>query len=521
MKRRKFLKATSTAVSLPVLLNGMGVQAITKSALFSGLNEDSDRVLVLIQLNGGNDGLNTIIPLDQYDNLANIRSNILIPENNILDINSTVGFHPSMSGLKSLFDDGKMSVVHSVGYPNQNRSHFRSTDIWQTGSEADEFLTTGWLGRFFEKDHPEFPEDYPNDAYPDPFALTLGSVVSETCQGTGGNFSLAINDPFNLNPLATGNADDVPDTPYGEELTFLRQTIEQTNAYSEVITEAANMGNNMGAYPEDNRLAQQLKNVALLIAGGLKTKIYIVSLGGFDTHANQTTDSPLAGTHADLLRTVSDAVNAFQNDLQLLQIDDRVLGMTFSEFGRRIRSNASLGTDHGDAAPLMVFGSCLNNPGFIGQNPEIPEDVGIQDGVAMQHDFRDIYGSVLLDWFDVEEADVKTMLYPDFQYIPVLDPCEVVNSNGEIILESGLKIHKNFPNPFSNQTTIEFSCEREHIKLTVFDARGQTINTLVNKTLEAGTHQIQFDGSDLPPGNYYYHLQANGIQRTKLMVKIR
>ncbi len=521
MKRRKFLKATSTAVSLPVLLNGMGVQAITKSALFSGLSDESDRVLILIQLNGGNDGLNSIIPLDQYDNLANARSNIVIPENSILDINNNVGFHPSMTGMKSLFDEGLMSVVHSVGYANQNRSHFRSTDIWQTASEPDEFLTTGWLGRFLEKDHPSFPEDYPNDSFPDPFALTIGSVVSETCQGTGGNFSLAINDPFNLNPLATGSEDDVPDNYYGEELTFLRQTIEQTNAYSEIITDAANMGNNMGAYPEDNRLAQQLKNVALLIAGGLKTKIYIVSLGGFDTHANQTTDSPTEGAHADLLLTVSDAVNAFQNDLKLLGLDNRVLGMTFSEFGRRIRSNASLGTDHGDAAPLMLFGSCLNNPGFIGTNPEIPANVGVQDGVAMQYDFRDVYGSVLMDWFDVEEGDVKNILYQGFQYIPVLDPCEIVNTNEAELEESSLKIHKNFPNPFSNLTTIEFQCGREHIKLSVFDGRGQQVATLVNKTLDQGTHKVQFDGSNLPAGNYYYHLQANGQQRTKLMVKIR
>ncbi|MCR9287228.1 MAG: DUF1501 domain-containing protein [Bacteroidetes bacterium] len=531
MKRRNFIKATSAAMTLPILVNGMGVQAIAKSSLFSSLNDDSDRVLVLIQLNGGNDGLNMIVPLDQYDKLANARSNILIPESSLLDVNDLVGFHPAMTGLKSLHDDGNLTIVQSVGYANQNRSHFRSTDIWNTASEANEFLTTGWLGRFFNEDHPTFPENYPNDDYQDPFAITIGSLVSETCQGIGGNYSLAINDPFNLNPLASVGIDEVPDTPYGEELTFLRTSIEQTNAYSEVIGDAATLGNTMATYPDGNRLGEQLRNVATLISGGLKTKVYIVSLGGFDTHANQTVDgNPLNGAHADLLNILSDAITAFQNDLKLLGLEERVMGMTFSEFGRRIRSNASFGTDHGDAAPLLVFGNCIN-PGFIGENPEIPDSPGVQDGVAMQHDFRDVYGSVLVDWFEVEEEKVKDLLYADFQYISILDPCggtitpndwpntpSPYNPNKYSIVID----HGNFPNPFRERTNIEFELEKEgFVGLSVFNGSGQKIVDLVHKTLYAGKHQVKFDASTLPPGNYYYHIQTAGAQRTKLMVKVR
>ena len=524
MKRRKFIKATSAAVTLPVLVNGMGVQAVGKSSLFSSMNEDNDRVLILIQLNGGNDGLNMIVPMDQYDKLANARENIIIPESNLLDVNNLVKFHPAISGIKSLHDDGKLTVVQSVGYANQNRSHFRSTDIWQTASESNEYLTTGWLGRFFNEDHPEFPLDYPNDDYPDPFAITMGSIVSETCQGIGGNFSLAINDPFNLNPLASVGNDDVPDTPYGEELTFLRTAIEQTNAYSEVIADAANLGNTMANYPAENRLAQQLKNVALMISGGLKTKVYIVSLGGFDTHANQVVEgNPLEGTHTELLGVLSEAMEAFQTDLELLGLKERVIGMTFSEFGRRIRSNASEGTDHGDAAPLLVFGNCIN-PGFIGVNPEIPNNPGVQDGVAMQHDFRDVYGSILMDWFDVEEDNVKMMLYPDFNYIPVLKSC-LIDSTDEAgdFIESGIIInHSNFPNPFAAGTTIEFEMTiSEHVRLDVFDGRGQLISQLINKKISSGKHQITFNSSDLAPGNYYYHIQTKGQHLTKLIVKIR
>ncbi|RMG80869.1 MAG: DUF1501 domain-containing protein [Bacteroidetes bacterium] len=531
MKRRKFIKTTSAAVTLPVLVNGMGIQAMAKSSLFAAVNDESDRVLVLIQLNGGNDGLNMVVPMDQYDKLANARSNILLPESSLLKVDDLVSFHPAMTGLKNLYDDGHLSVIHSVGYPNQNRSHFRSTDIWTSASEADEFVTTGWLGRFFELDNPTYPDGYPNDTNPDPFAITIGSLVSETCQGTVSNFSLAINDPFNLNPLAAGGDDEVPDTPYGDELTFLRQTIEQTNAYSEVIETAANMGNSMATYPDGNRLGEQLRNVALLISGGLKTKVYVVSLGGFDTHANQTVgNDPTTGTHAELLQTLSDAIHAFQTDLQLLGIEERVVGMTFSEFGRRIRSNASLGTDHGDAAPLIVFGNCIN-PGFIGTNPEIPDAPEVGDGVAMQHDFRDVYGSMLKDWFGVEEDTVRTLLYPDFQYMPVLNPCDDGTTPNDWPNTPGpynpnkysvIVDHGNYPNPFRERTQIEFELQKEgFVQLSVFNGMGQKIEDLVSQNLYSGRHRVRFNATQLPPGNYYYHLRANGEQRTKLMVKVR
>ncbi|TAK45981.1 MAG: hypothetical protein EPO28_03040, partial [Saprospiraceae bacterium] len=160
MKRRKFIQ--TTGLSLPVLLNGFSLRAMPKSSIFSSLNVENDRVLVLIQLNGGNDGLAMITPLDQYDKLANARGNILIPENNLLDVGFNNGFHPAMTGMKNVFDSGKMSVVQATGYPNQNRSHFRSSDIWTTGSPADTVWTTGWLGRYFQGDHPDYPEGYPN-----------------------------------------------------------------------------------------------------------------------------------------------------------------------------------------------------------------------------------------------------------------------------------------------------------------------------------------------------------------------
>lgn len=519
MKRRKFISATGGAVSIPILLNGMPVNAISKSSLFNFVNNETDRVLVLIQLNGGNDGLSTLVPIDQYDHLANARANILIPENQLIPVTDTLSFHPNMTGLKAVYDNARLGIIQGVGYPNQNRSHFRSTDIWTSGSPADEVWNTGWLGRYFQDLYPAFPEGYPNDTFPDPFAITMGSIVSETCQGTAANFSLTLNDPFSLSSLAEGEPGELPDTPYGEELAFLRTTIAQTNAYAGTITEAAEAGNNVVEYPENNTIAQQLKNVALLIAGGLKTKVYIVSQGGYDTHANQVLDGdPTAGEHADLLLQLSDAIESFQNDLQALGLEERVVGMTFSEFGRRIRSNDSFGTDHGTAAPLMLFGACVE-PQIMGDNPEIPAEADIQEGVPMQYDFRDIYGSILMDWFEAEESKVQEILHDSFQYIPLLNSCLVSSTTDHPVITEVIETY-NYPNPFQNWTTIVFESAQEWVKLSVFDVLGHEVKVLTNQQFPAGKHEIRFDATQLPPGNYYYRLQMEGRQKTKSMVKI-
>ncbi len=494
------------------------MRAMPKSTIFSAIAEENDKVLVLVQLNGGNDGLSTITPLDQYDKLANVRSNILIPQSSLLNVGFNNAFHPNLPEVKGLFEDGRMSVVQSVGYPNQNRSHFRSTDIWTSGSPADEQWTTGWLGRYFQGNAPDYPTGYPNADYPDPFAITMGSLVSQTCQGTATNYSLAINDPFSLNPLLDLQGSPPPMTPYGEELTFLRQSIEQTNAYGEVILQAAENADNQVTYPgaDANPLANQLRHVARLIAGGLQTKVYIVSIGGFDTHANQVEDGdPAIGIHANLMRQLSEAVGLFQQDINLLGLGERVLTMTFSEFGRRIRSNDSLGTDHGDAAPLLLFGNCVA-PGFIGDNPEIPADPGVQDAIAMQYDFRNIYGSVLTDWFQVSEEDVKSILFPEFTHIPLIEGCESTSTSELPPFLEAIA----YPNPFSNQVHLRFNCGHEHVKLSVFNGASQELQVLVNKKLHRGEHQFSFDGSGLPAGTYYFHLQLEGgRQKTKLVVK--
>ena len=524
MKRRNFLKAATT-FSAPILLGGMKVAAITNSSLFPVINNGANnKILVVIQLNGGNDGLNMLVPIDQYESLLSARSNIMIPENKLTNLTDTLAVHPAMEGVKQMYDDAKLSVIQSVGYPDQNRSHFRSKDIWMSGSKADEYVSTGWIGRYFDTLHSAYPIDYPNADNPDPIAITVGSLVSETCQGIGSNFSMALKDPFALSPLTESQEGELPDNYYGEELAFLKNAISQTNAYGEVIVKAAEQGTNaIGSYPEKgiNPLAEQLKIVANLISGGLQTKVYIVSLGGFDTHSDQVMMSDTAlGEHAVLLGQLSEAIESFQKDLEQQNLSERVVGMTFSEFGRRIRSNGSFGTDHGSAAPLMIFGSCVNGA-IIGDNPVIPEEVGSKDGVAMQFDFRSVYGSLLIDWFEAEESTVRSLLYDDFQYIPLVEGCNKTTSINTIFKQQEVLFIENSPNPFSQLTNIYFESKGEHIRLSIFDANGSELAVLTNQHIAKGKHQVTYHTSTLAAGNYYCRMQTSRGSKVVLMVKVR
>ena len=512
MKRRNFLR-TSALTSVPVMLNGMKLGAVPFPFLTQG--PDNDRVLVLIQLNGGNDGLNCVIPIDQYSALSTMRSNIIIPEASVLPIESSLGFHPSMLKLQELYLEGKMGVVQGVGYPDQDRSHFRSTDIWTSGSKAKEYISTGWLGRYFYDSHPDYPEGYPNAEYDAPFALTMASQISETCQGPLTNFSLAINDPFSLKPLSEGEIGNLPDNNYGRELAFLIDAIAQTNAYSDVILNAAEGGSNQVTYPADSRLAMQLKNVALLISGGLKTKVYIVSLGGFDTHSAQVAADPVEGTHAELLRQLSEAVSLFQQDLKLAGKEDKVITMTFSEFGRQIRSNDSRGTDHGSAAPLMLFGTCVK-PGVLGDNAQIITDADPQEGVAMQYDFRSVYATVLKDWLGMTEDDIYSVLSDDVQFLPLIDGCSLSTAiQQEVFTDVHFKV---YPNPATSFANMEWISNGDAWAATLMDKWGHEIKSWNggkgSKNLV--THSLAIPS--IPSGHYFIHLRQGNQSVTKGVV---
>jgi len=334
---------------------------------------------------------------------------------------SATGLHPAMAELQNLYNNGHLTIVQGVGYPDPIFSHFRAIDIWHTGSGAKTVLNSGWMGRFLDQQYPDYPKGYPSNSFPDPPAIQVGSVLSNSLYGHSVGMGMAINSIDSFYDLVLGKQAEPDPTPYGRELAYINTTATQTKQYLEAIKRVAEKQKNLSEkYPSQgqNPLADQLKIVARLIGGGLQTKVYVVNLMGFDTHHNQASATdPTAGTHANLLRHLSEAVAAFEHDLQLMGKVDDVLGMTYSEFGRRIMANASYGTDHGSTGPMLLFGSKLKG-GIIGANPAIPEKAGVDDNLPLQHDYRSVYASVLKGWFQIPDKEVDSALLAKY---PMLD----------------------------------------------------------------------------------------------------
>lgn len=524
MKRRSFVKAVTPAIVLPSFINGFGIKAFAanqKLQQITNAQTETDHVLVLIQLNGGNDGLNTVIPLDQYDKLSNVRSNILIPENTVLNLNgnSTTGLHPSLSGLQSIYNNDNLKIIQSVGYPSPSFSHFRATDIWASASSANQFLTTGWLGRYFETEFEDFPNGYPNTAMPDPLAIQIGYGLPLAFQGINGNTSMEISSEDIFTDWF-GGTDTAPNSYAGKELSYIRSIMEQTDAYADQIKNAYNTITLQASYPNNNELAAKLKLVARLIAGGLKTRVYLVSISGFDTHSEQVNNGDTTqGKHANLLSDLSNAIKAFTDDLEFLNLQNRVCGMTFSEFGRRIISNGSLGTDHGAAAPLFIFGKKVKG-GILGNNPNIPANVTDEDNIPMQYDFRDIYASILKEWFCADKTVVDNILLNDFEVLDIFNnSCDSTNANN-LLTNKQIQL-KIAPNPISNACTITFTTLGGNTLIHLFDALGQQINVLTNTNYTAGTYTILFKTNNLTPGNYYFRLQNGKHQIVEPVVIIK
>jgi uncharacterized protein (DUF1501 family) len=514
MKRRSFIQ-TGSMLSVPFLLKGMEVSTINSPMLMDLIAPENDKILVLVQLGGGNDGLSTFIPLDRYDNLMAVRKDIMIPQANLIKVTDKNTFHHRLVDFSNIFKDGQMSVVQSVSYPNHNRSHFRSTDIWTQATDANQYVNEGWLGRQMQMNHPSFPEGYPNTQYVDPFAITMSSVVSETCQGTVTNFSYAVANPTTLTKIPITENGTVDDTYYGQELNYLQNAFNQSNSYADSVSTKYNKGTNKATYPTSG-LATQLRYVARMVAGGLQTKIYVVNLGGFDTHDSQTngTDT-LNGRYATLMDTLSKAIGAFQSDLKMLGVDKRVVGMTFSEFGRRIKANNSFGTDHGTAAPLFVFGSCVKG-GIIGESPAISATVTNDEGVAMQYDFRSIYASLLIDWFQVPKADVKRILYKDFQHLPIIEGCQTtdIDDVGNLVIEATA-----YPNPAQSYTTVKFEATGQRSTLSIFDSIGSLIRLVYDKDLDAGQQEVLVPLDGLNSGVYYLRL-TDGVKQKAIKIVV-
>jgi len=262
-------------------------------------------------------------------------------------------------------------------------------------------------------------------------------------------------------------------------------------------------------YDPQNPLAVQLKYIAQMISGGLKTKVYILNVNGFDTHDAQVDQNNLQdGTHANLLKRISDAVRAFQHDLQLLGLEQRVAGLTFSEFGRQIASNGSMGTDHGDAAPLILFGACAST-GIVGANPQIPNQVNNQAGLPMQIDFRDIYASILKDWFEVDTQNIQPLFEQNITYYDLLQGC--TNSVAENTLTAQNQAIV-FPNPSLAQHHLKFTANTEFHEDFLLDQSGKVLKKVFEGQLSAGEQVLPIDIHYLQAGLYHYLIKSNTLQ---------
>lgn len=529
MKRRDFLKNTVPAAAiLPAVVDGYSVKAFNaESPLMRALMNpliDTDHVLVIVQLNGGNDGLNMVIPISTYSNYFNARSNVAIPQNKILSLNgySQTGLHPGMTGLQALFNEGKLNIVQAVGYPTPNFSHFRATDIWMSGSSSDQVVNSGWAGRYLNTEYPNFPTGYPNTTMPDPLAIQIGSITSLALQGPAVSMGMSITNPTSFYNLLNNTPDPAPNNPMGYELSYVRTVAAQTNLYAQKIRDAANTITQQSTYPTGNSLADQLKIVARLVAGGLKTRIYMVSYGGFDTHSLQVnTADTTTGTHANLLTNVSNAIKAFVDDCQFLGVQDRVVGLTFSEFGRRIKSNSSVGTDHGAAAPMFIFGKKVIS-GVTGANPTIPTSATVNDNIPMQYDFRSIYASILEKWFCVPTTTLQTILFQNFQSLNIVNDAACRTTGvGDPNQTAGEELITNYPNPFTESTTIKFKTKGGHTLVQIIDMLGRVIKTPIDREYTPGTYTTSFDAGGLPNGVYYARLQNGPTQQVRPMLKVR
>ncbi|MBL7997925.1 MAG: DUF1501 domain-containing protein, partial [Candidatus Kapabacteria bacterium] len=371
MKRRDFIATTAAvsglAAAAPQRLLGLNVRANSPLHAFSGNILDNDNILIIIQLFGGNDGLNTIIPADE-ESYAKLRPTLYVPKKSAIQwLNTDLYFHPALAsknqyqnGFAGLMDNGRLAVIQDVGYENPNLSHFRSTDIWLSGiNSSDPFvrLSDGWLGRFFSKALPDFPTVLP----PHPLCIQIGGTLSLLLQSQKGDMGIALTDPQKFFELGKGLSPDLEeiagDTNYAKEFNFIRAVAKQSDSYSQVVIDAFNKGKNRVTYPTTG-LGAQLGLIARLISGGLKSKVYMCSMGGFDTHVQQQQfDDPSKGLHPSLLSQIANGVSMFMHDALQQGFMNRVVGLTVSEFGRRPYENGSRGTDHGAASVQFVFGS--------------------------------------------------------------------------------------------------------------------------------------------------------------------
>lgn len=432
--RRQFLRTSTlgaaAAWTLPVFIEKtfFALDALAADALTQVVTGKDGTILVILQLAGGNDGLNTVVPFAD-DNYHRVRPKLALPADKVLKLDSYVGLNPRLVGLKTLHDSGELAIVQGVGYPNPNRSHFRSTEIWQTASDANQFLGDGWLGRYFDNCcsgadptvgvaiGDQLPQAF---SAKNPMGVTLSRPEQfrwKASTGADGKplteeeafYRQLIGAPQENAPTEGSSISSLPGKIPNDASTkdFLRRTALDAQLSSDKILAIARKYKSNVPYPP-GPLAASFNLIARMIAGGLPTRVYYASHGGFDTHAGQI------GAHDKLMRVIDEAIGAFVTDLKQQGNFQRVLLMTFSEFGRRVAENGNRGTDHGAAAPMFLIGGAVK-PGLFGKHPSL---VDLDNGdLKFNTDFRSVYATVLDKWL---RAPSQFVLGKKFSTLPIV-----------------------------------------------------------------------------------------------------
>lgn len=509
--RRAFMQALGLTGAGAITLSNNIVSASASSSLAVAIDESpSDRVLVIIRLKGGNDGLNTIVPTYDYDTYANLRPNIKIEENSLLPLDDNFGVANYMQGVKNLWDDGKMRIVHGVGYDNHSLSHFLGSDNWATADVENQIETTGWMGRYFEEIYPDFLFSPPEK----PAAIQVGNQGNLIFDGDETSYAMAVANPQQLYQIASQGVvfslDNIADTFHGSQSEYLRGLANTTLNYAEVINTAFESVPEGTGYT-DGDLSEQLQIVARLVRGNLGTKVFFVSLGGFDTHSNQPV------RHEALMTELSGALEAFYTDLDTAGWGDKVLSMTISEFGRRTAQNGSNGTDHGAASQIMLFSSGLEGNGFISSHPDL-SDLDNTGNLKYNLDFRQVYASVLTDWLCVDAAAVnEALLGQNFEALPLGYTCASLGT--EELLPGQRFTHNALYR--DNQVFIRYVLrENMHVDIKLYTMSGQLVKTLSNQFMATGEHIVNVSSNkgELKSGSYIYRIATRGGYYSKILM---
>lgn len=564
--RRDFLKKLPLAMSIPFTIGGIPMRVLGKENSLTQMAAASanDRVLIILQMHGGNDGLNCLIPVEKYDEYYSRRANIAIPAKNsarkyvhldtTIAADAQVGLHPDMLAMKGLYDKGRLTVVQGVSYKNNNGSHFRGRDIWFMGGSADDYYQSGWVGRYLQGEFApkKYPDDFPNADMPDPLAIEMGNDVSLIFHQQGNiPTSISINDPASFAQLVEeleGFIDEEIDprgippeyltgSPYYKELDWILSLEDKSKDYAQRLYQLWLAGGNSSVtYPETypfnapkgsmrNGLSPQLKMISRLLAGGCQTKVFLVKIGGFDTHADQVEKyDPTMGSHAALMYHISTAMAAFQDDLRARGLEDRVLSVTTSEFGRRIDSNGSFGTDHGTGGPMFIFGRGVE-PGVVGKVPDLSTG-----NVEMQYDYRLVYGNIMRDWMLVDDVRMNE-IFPGlmtaagttdgvvFEKLPIAQQT-ITSTEGFIGDRFSLK--DCYPNPAKEKTTVHFMLNSTYqVNVTLINLQGKEVKVMVDGIYEPGEHKIDVDLTGIPAGNYIYQIKTGFFKDAKQLVITR